>query len=175
MRTLVQPGGVCSALRSLNDPIQGMRLRIRITILAGIVTMSLCGLWTWLPLEEAERTTRSIRLDTPSSETTKESQAAINLDAFAARLWNPPAGHVSREERTEIANRPTSIRLQLVGIISDGEQMTAAVYDETTDQLLLVKSGDSIRQFNVAAINAEGVELSDGRTTTWLALREDRS
>ena len=66
-------------------------------------------------------------------------------------------------------------RFQLIGIINDGGPLKAALYDPDTDRLLIVTSGDRIKQHTVTAISAEMIEMSDGRSTTRLTLIEDRS
>ena len=155
-----------------------MRRRIRITWLIGALAIVMCAWWAALPLEP-HPTGTAITLNQSSPGLIEKSPNAadtINLVAFAARLWNPVAPQETDQQReSKIAKRQESIPFQLIGIINDGGQLKAALYDPDTDRLLIVQNGDRIRDHTVTAISAEMIELSDGRSTTRLTLIEDRS
>ncbi len=148
------------------------------TWLIGALAIVMCARWAALPLEQYPAGT-VITVNQPSPQLFEKSPDAadtIDLVAFAARLWNPVAPQETAQQReSKSAQRQEWIRLQLIGIINDGGQLKAALYDPDTDRLLFVASGDRIRDHTVTAISAEDVELSDGRSTTRLTLIEDRS
>ncbi|MCH8342415.1 MAG: hypothetical protein IH983_00320 [Planctomycetes bacterium] len=148
------------------------------TWLIGASAMVMCAWWAVLPLEQHPGGT-AVTMNQPSPgliENSPNASDTIDLVAFAARLWNPPLPQETDQQRqSKSAQRQELIRLQLIGIINDGGALKAALYDPDTDRLLIVRSGDRIRRHTVTAISAEGVELSDGRSTTRLTLIEDRS
>lgn len=148
------------------------------TWLIGALAIVMCAWWAALPLEHHPAGT-AITVNQPSPgliEKSPNTSDTIDLVAFAARLWNPVAPQETAQKREpKSAKRQELIRLQLIGIINDGGQLKAALYDPDTDRLLIVASGDRIRDHTVTAISAEDVELSDGRSTTRLTLIEDRS
>ena len=148
------------------------------TWLIGASAIVMCAWWAALPLEQYPGGT-AITMNQPSPGLIEKSPNAadtIDLVAFAARLWNPVAPQETDQKRqTKSAQRQELIRLQLIGIINDGGQLKAALYDPDTDRLLIVQNGDRIRDHTVTTISAEDVELSDGRSITRLTLIEDRS
>ena len=148
------------------------------TWLIGALAIVMCAWWAALPLEQYPAGT-AITMNQPAPGLIEKSPNAsdtIDLGAFAARLGNPVAPQETDQKRqSKSAKRQELIRFQLIGIINDGGQLKAALYDPDTDRLLIVQSGDRIRDHTVTAISAEDVELSDGRSTTRLTLIEDRS
>lgn len=148
------------------------------TWLIGALAIVMCAWWAALPLEQ-HPTGTAITMNQPSPVLIEKSPNAadtIDLVAFAARLWNPVASQQTDQQREpKIAKRQESIPFQLIGIINDGGPLKAALYDPDTDRLLIVTSGDRIKQHTVTAISAEMIEMSDGRSTTRLTLIEDRS
>ncbi len=167
-----------SVLRSPIDPIRRVRRQIRLTWLVGTLTIVMCTLWAARPVQEysPEDTTFSFNLAQLSAQPIEHGPHTIDPRVFAARLWNPPPTEVALKEReASVANRPKPIRFQLIGIINENGQLRAALYDPDTNRVLIVKSGDRIDELTVTAVTAESVELSDGKTTSRLALIEERS
>ncbi len=176
MRSRVRHGSVYSALQFPSDPIRTVRRQIRFTWLIGTSAIVMCALWAGFPLELWDQPDLTITLAQPSPQSIEQASESIDRSAFVARLWYTPAAQVGSEQsEPEVAKRPGSFRFQLIGIINDSGQLKAALYDADTDRLLIVTSGDRIRQHTVTAISAEGVELSDGRSTIRLALTEKPS
>ncbi len=100
----------------------------------------------------------------------------INARVFAARLWNPvPAPSAPAPANEEVASKPPPLRLELVGIINDGGTLRAALYDADTDRLHIVSDSDQIGRLTVTVVAESHVELTDGRSTRRLSLREQGS
>src|SRR5262249_7564956 len=98
----------------------------------------------------------------------------IDPAAFDARLWNPAAGAVvaSAEAAPTLAAAP--LRLQLVGVIEENGQLTAALYDPDKDELRLVRDGMSIGQQRVTGITLAVVTPADGLGTGELKLEKGK-
>jgi hypothetical protein len=153
-----------------------MRRRIRATWLAGAAAITSCVLWAAAPLGESNQPNGAVVVAAPSSKLVKATPKPIEPQAFTARLWNPrPAEQASQVAQQEVAARSATMRLQLIGIINEGGQLKAALYDPQTDRVLIVTSGDRVGQHTITRISASTVELSDGRFTSRLKLREDCS
>lgn len=108
----------------------------------------------------------------------ERSTQALNVEAFNVKLWNPPPPPAKPE--TVIAAEPTKpFNLQLIGIITEGAQHKAALYDPESDRILIVSAGDTVRDHVVTNVTERMIELarSDGRSAAQqLALKkEDRS
>ena len=116
----------------------------------------------------------TIDLAQPAPQPAQGALAYADPEAFSARIWHAPPG-TPANRAPKVSDRSKPLKLQLIGIIKDGERLEAVLYDPETDQLLIVKNGDRVKQHTVTAIGIDTVELSDGRSTTRLSLKEDRS
>lgn len=103
--------------------------------------------------------------------------ARDDRSAFAAVIWNPVAARDALQQSEATATEQARpLRIQLIAIIDDGDGLLrAALYDEERDRLFIVASGDRVGGHTVTSVAAGGVELTDGRSATRLALREGRS
>lgn len=84
---------------------------------------------------------------------------ALELAAFDAPIWTfdpPPPAPVAP---------PAPLRLQLVGIVGDasGGALRAVLYNQETDELVVVEAGEKVGVRTVVKVEAAGVTLSDGR------------
>ncbi len=148
---------------------------MRLTWLLGAAFATLCAWWAWRPLEQLEPREFFIDLHAPPTTPIEDEDRLFDQGAFVVRLWNPPPPEARdqrlAEQRVPPAKPP---RLQLIGIIDDGRQLRAALYDPETDRLLIVGDGDHVKQHTIT-ITADAVELADRRVTHRLTLRKDRS
>jgi hypothetical protein len=173
-------------LRSPSDPIRSWRRRRRFTAVGGTCALALMLVWALRPLPSRTEGRGQSQPSAPraTDASPNESSLVINTNAFnSVRLWNPvprPAVPVAAEAKTEPAPKP--LRLQLIGIIHDSHsspadsqqvgKLHAALYDPDEDVLLIVTSGEKIKQHTITNITAAMVEISDGRTTQQLRLKE---
>ncbi len=116
----------------------------------------------------------SINLREPPSTPSDSLQVPLDPSAFSAKLWNPPP-EVSEEVTVQRTVPRKPLRLQLVGIIDDGQALRAAVYDPDTDRLLILASGERVHQHTITSITADAVMLADDRVSHRLTLRRDGS
>jgi hypothetical protein len=147
-----------------------------VTCLVGAGAVAVTAAWA-LRVHEApaspEVTFRS------ASAVTDEAEQADPFDpaAFDVALWHvPPAPEPVVEPTPE--RPPPPPRLTLVAIIrepaEDGrDALRAALHDPDQDKLLTVAAGEAAGAWKVMRVTNEGVELSDGQRTSWLALRPD--
>ena len=149
---------------------------MRRTWLLGAALITLSAAWAWRPLEQPEPPGLSIDLYAPPTTPIEDEDHLFDQSAFAVRLWNPPPPPEARNALVagQTAPPPKPLRLQLIGIIDDGRQLRAALYDPEADRLLIVGDGDRVKQHTIT-ITADAVELADGRVTHRLTLRKDRS
>ncbi len=119
----------------------------------------------------------SISFREPPSTTSDSLQVPLDPSAFTAKLWNPPSPPAEVPEKVTVQRTvpPKPLRLQLVGIIDDGQTLRAAVYDPDTDRLLILASGERVLQHTITSITADAVMLVDGRVSHRLTLRRDGS
>ena len=150
---------------------------MRLTWLLGAALVTLSAAWAWRPLEQPEPNGFFIDLHAPPTTPIDDEDHRFDQSAFAVRLWNPPPPPPEARNALvagQTAPPPKPLRLQLIGIIDDGRQLRAALYDPETDRLLIVATGDRVKQHTIT-ITADAVELADGRVTHRLTLRKDRS
>jgi hypothetical protein len=149
--------------------------RMRATWVVASAAIALCAWWAALPLQGPARPEATLVLASPSSAPLAATPKHIDPQAFAVRLWNaPPAASGSQEGQHEATGSPTPVQFALIGIIHEGGQLKAALYHAQTDRVLIVTNGDRIGRHTVTQISASTVEVSDGRLTSRLKLREDR-
>lgn len=84
----------------------------------------------------------------------------LQVAAFDAPIWtlDPPP--------VVPPGPPPPLRLQLVGMVREGGAsgaLRAVIYNQETDELVVVAEGARVGARGVARIDAEGVTLSDGR------------
>ena len=148
---------------------------MRLTWVLGAALVTLSAAWAWRPLEQPEPRGLFIDLHSPTTTPIDDEDHRFYQGAFVVRLWNPPPPEArNRRLAEQTAPPPKPLRLQLIGIIDDGRQLRAALYDPETDRLLIVATGDQVKQHTIT-ITADAVELADGRVTHRLTLRKDRS
>ena len=147
---------------------------MRFTWVLGAALVTLCAWWAWRPLEQPDQSGFFIDLHAPPTTPIDDEDHRFDQGAFAVRLWIPPpeARNALAAERTPPPPKPP--RLQLIGIIDDGRQLRAALYDPEADRLLIVGDGDHVKQHTIT-ITADAVELADGRIIHRLTLRKGRS
>jgi len=149
---------------------------MRVTWLAGMAGVAVCALWAFGPLQAPAAP--GVTLLRPMSDPVGIEAIVKSIDqtAFAARLWNaPPTPDRGGPVADDRSKRQPPLRLELIGITRDNDRLYAVLYDPESDRLLTVGDGDQIRDHTVTAISESEVELSDGRSTRRLALREGRS
>ncbi|MEE8154271.1 MAG: hypothetical protein V3T53_04850 [Phycisphaerales bacterium] len=147
---------------------------MRFTWLLGAVLVTLSAAWAWRPLEQPEPRKFFIDLHAPTTTPIDDEDHLFDQGAFVVRLWNPSPPPPPEVRDALVAGRTAPLRLQLIGIIDDGRQLRAALYDPEADRLLIVTTGDRVQQHTIT-ISADAVELADGRVTHRLTLRKDRS
>lgn len=127
--------------------------------------MSALGAWTWAlwPLSRGTVAMPPVLKSSAASPPVATSPALEASRVFAnAKLWNPPPS-AARDELAAPAESAAR-RIQMVGIIRQDGTLHAALYDFDTDQLLVLRHGQSIGPFTITAVDDTGVELTgDGR------------
>jgi hypothetical protein len=138
---------------------------------ASILVIGATLFWTFVPASK-----RTVDQDLVSSvlPVRNESEVAgkrpIDAKAFAtAKLWNPvpPPRQAEAPMPKEPAKPP---RLQLVGIINENGVLSAALYDQDDDRLLIVASGDTIKDQTVVQITSNEVLLKSEHASHRLRL-----
>lgn len=147
---------------------------MRLTWLLGAALVTLSAAWAWRPVEQSEPRGFFIDLHAPPTTPIDDEDHLFDQGAFVVRLWNPPPEVRDALVDGQTAPPPKPPRLQLIGIIDDGRQLRAALYDPEADRLLIVATGDRVKQHTIT-ITADAVELANGRATHRLTLRKDRS
>ncbi|MCH8825287.1 MAG: hypothetical protein IH984_17460 [Planctomycetes bacterium] len=143
--------------------------------LVGCIAIIACASWAILlqDIISVDLITIDLRQAAPLVE--NDSDQSLDLSAFTANLWNPPP---VKKTSTALAKkeppRAKPLKLQLIGIISDGNTLKAALYDPDSDQLLIVANGQSILGHTIRDITKDTVLLSDGRFTHYLQLEADK-
>ncbi len=149
--------------------------------------MIICALWAFLlpadpfvhfgveNIEEEIRAAAQGLADNHAagpSRATSSDPSAFSAEAFAAVvLWNPPPPPIGEDTGADDAVAKAVLapppNLTLLGIIveADGSRR-AALYDQRTDQIFIVASGEAISkgQYRITSITESAVELNAGAT-----------
>lgn len=143
-----------------SNPLRQARHREATIIAAGACAVALAAAWSFRPTPTAPHDFPD--LSNPPETPAQESAAdTLNLAAFQARIWNPrpdPVEHKVAEDKPA-APPPAPLRLQLVAIVRDGEELRAALYDPDANELRLARIGDSVARHTITLVDATGVEL----------------
>ena len=166
---------MCNALRIPNDPVLLARRRTRATWLIATAGIAVCAWWGFAPLPVLDAP--DVTLSQPVAPNVPDAGVEpMDQSVFSALLWNAPETPNRTEQAADdAAQRDSAIRVQLIGITNDHGRLYAVLYDPESDRLFSVGNGDRILQHTVTSISESAVELSDGRSTRRLTLREGRS
>src|SRR5690606_31038144 len=129
-------------------------------IAAAACALAIAGAWTLRQTPAAQHNLPD--LTAPQEAPAQESDGeALNLAAFQARIWNPRPDPVEHKvaEAKPAAPPPVPLRLQLVAIVRDGEELRAALYDPDANELRLATVGESVARHTITIVDATGVEL----------------
>ncbi len=154
-----------------------MRRLTRLTCALGAIALGGAAWWAFVPLASGETPAAGWEPPAPVQPVPGPRRPAIDRGAFAAAIWNPVVARDAPEQtQASAAEQARPLRIQLIAIINEGDgRLRAAIYDVELDRLLIVASGDRVGGHTVTSVAAGGVELTDGRSATRLALREGRS
>jgi hypothetical protein len=147
---------------------------MRWTWVCGSSVVSLCAIWALRPPAQVNPPPASHHTTEGAVSPVRQTTNRIEHSVFAAAsLWNvppkPPADPVA------ISEPPKPLKLQLIGIVSEGGMKKAALYDPDMDKLLIVSNGERVREFSITSITDVAVELTDGQSSRRLMLRLEPS
>ena len=126
-----------------------------------------CAAWALWPLPNVKPS--AVSLAQPDRSNPRQDQAEpFPIAVFDAALWvEPPAPIVAEAPKPEPP--PPPVRLSLIGIVRqtpDGP-LHAAIYDPDTDELRVVRDGDTLGRVTVDRVTEQAVTLlADGRPRT---------
>lgn len=147
---------------------------MKLTWLIGSIAIIACAGWAIFLQEDSSIDPITIDLRQAAPLVKNDTDQSLDITAFTANLWNPPpVKKTSNALAKKELPRAKPLRLQLIGITSDGDTLRAAIYDPDSDQLLIVASGDTILGRAVSEITKNTVVIADGRFTHHLQLVED--
>lgn len=176
-----------SALPSPTDPISRERNRLGAVHIAGSVLTLGALAWALWPLHPKEdsahlqsqaKSPKAVPAEVPSN------QAPYPAEAFRVVLWPPTASELADQQGSSTTQVPTKPpNYILVAILSEtqreGEEgggvREAVFYDPDEDRLQTVGLGDRLGRFEVSRVDAEVVQLSDGKITHELRLRNEET
>lgn len=146
------------------DPLAGPQRVARRWMAAGVCSLPLLVWAAWSPAPGSpvaavvEAAPARVAESSPSP-----LRPALRVAAFDAPLWTldpPPVVPLAP---------PAPLRLQLVGLMKEGGEgvaggvLKAVLYNQETDELIVVGEGARVGVRGVTRIDAGGVTLSDGR------------
>lgn len=157
------------------NPILEARTRLAAAFGAGGLILAGSVWWAWsFPRERRERL--PVITERPAK-TEDVTQAALDLQAFQARLWAPPPAPAPVPVVVAPPPPPPPmppLRLQLVAIVQDAAidppRLSAALYDPDADRILMVQTGQQIGPRTISGIGTAFVELFDGSRVRRLEL-----
>ncbi len=148
---------------------------MRLTWLVGSIAIIACASWAIFPPNDSSDASLAFDLHQPEKPELNTAEQSFDQSVFNASLWNPPqVKQTSTALSKKESPRPKSLRLQLIGISTDGDTLKAAIYDPDSDQLLIVASGQSILGHTVSEITKFTVAITDGSYTHHLQLLGDK-
>jgi hypothetical protein len=98
---------------------------------------------------------------------------AIDLDAFRAPLWVAPPAPPPAPPAAKPPPAPPPLRLELLAIVRDENQIRALVYDPDSDRIMVVAEGDRVTDRTIERIGEAGVDIRTTHGLTTLALRRE--
>ena len=125
-----------------------------------LLAVAVCAVWSLWPLKRP-----AIDTTVPQPErTATPAPDRLDLAAFDAPIWLAPP-----PEPTPPAP-PAPLRLQLLAVFRDGDELRAALYDPDSDRLRIVASGDTVGGRVIERVLADAVSLRDGSGLATLTL-----
>ena len=138
----------------------------------GLVCVTACVLWAFLPLE-APRATPP-RTDASQPEVAIAARPAFDVAAFNAPLWvaPPPVKVAQASPPAPPPPPPPPLKWQLLAIVKEESLYKAVVYDPDTDKVLVLGEGDESGLCRIARVTPTSVDVRDAAGVRTLALRE---
>lgn len=166
-------------MRSSTDPTRTWRIRQRWTWLAGGAALTAGLAWSFQPLSPPSLDESRLEIGDPAVTALaahQGDQREFDAAAFAVNLWNPPPPPAAAADDALAIEPPKPLNLQLIGIISEAGSSgyKAALYDVESDRILIVASGDKVRDHTVTTVTERMVELTgpEGLPPRQLVLRK---
>lgn len=142
---------------SPSDPIRREQLRFAIAGAVGLALLLLVGFWALRPMS-ASAVERRPSTVADSEATSEPASEIINVRAFDVALWNPKL--TPADTSKEAAPPPPKPRLELVGVVCEPDgSFTAALYDPTTDEIVMGRAGQTISGHELTAVGLFGVDM----------------
>ncbi|HYE63787.1 MAG TPA: hypothetical protein VD997_17480 [Phycisphaerales bacterium] len=149
------------------DPLVASRRSTRrVALLAGLAILVAAGWALYLPT-----------LDAPESPTLASAAAPaetpappLELAAFQTPVWT--VAEPIKEAAAPPPPAPTPpLKVQLIGILKEGDSYKAVLYDPETNKVQVVAAGEDVQGRKVARIAADIVSIQNGRGMQMLTLK----
>lgn len=138
----------------------------------GLVCMTACVLWAFLPLETPRATPP--QTDASQSEVAIAARPEFDVAAFNVPLWvaPPPVKVAQASPPAPPPPPPPPLKWQLLAIVKEESTYKAVVYDPDTDKVLVLGEGDESGACRIAKVTPTSVDVRDAAGVRTLALRE---
>lgn len=156
------------------DPLVTLRKRTRVAALAGTAATVLAGVYALWPVSieplpaPVEVTAHSpAQMDPPPA-------PPLDLAVFDGPIWlaPPPATPAPSGVAAKPSPPPPPLKLELLGILREGDSFKAVVYDPDTDKVAVLSAGDTLAGRTINAVTADTVAIKDGAGTRTLTLKQ---
>lgn len=171
------PGSVPTASgHALLEPL-ARRARGVAWICGGVVVLATCyAVWpvSVTPIPGLSALNRQDR----SAASAQIHEDPFNVAAFDAPIWLQPPPPPTPEIAAKPAPPPppslpppAPLKLELLGIIREGDSYRAVIYDPDTDKVAVLAAGDTLAGRTVGKVTADAVAIKDGVGTRTLTLK----
>jgi hypothetical protein len=143
------------------------RASTRRVLVAGAICTTVAGVWAlWLPTRPALMLTES---DTRVA-STESPPPPLDLAAFDTPVWTI-AEPIKVAAAPPPPPPPPPLRLQLLGIVREGDAYKAVLYDPDSNKVRVVAAGEELQGRRVERIAADTVSIKTGALVQVLALK----
>jgi hypothetical protein len=104
----------------------------------------------------------------------KPTMVALDVAAFDVPVWLTPPPPPLPPPAVEVAAKPSALpplKLELLGIIREGNTYRAVVYDPDTDKVAVVGSGDTLAGRKVDRVSVDALAIRDTSGIRTLTLK----
>ncbi|GMV25105.1 MAG: hypothetical protein AMXMBFR58_11360 [Phycisphaerae bacterium] len=155
------------------DPLVTLRKRTRVAVLAGTAATVLAGVSALWPVS-IEPLPAPVEVTAQGPQETEPPPAPpLDLAVFDGPIWlAPPPPTTPAEVAAKPAPPPPPLKLELLGILREGDSFKAVVYDPDTDKVAVLSAGDTLAGRTINAVTADTVAIKDGAGTRTLTLKQ---
>ena len=148
--------------------LESSRQRTRKVAIVGAVAVISGAAWVLLAPAAKPISAPTFDLAAKEDATT---QPPLEIVAFQTPVWTIALPEAPKEAAAPPPPPPPPLKVQLIGIMKEGDLYKAVLYDPDTNKVRVVETGDDVQGRRVELVAMDNVRIRNGASTQTLVLK----